>query len=158
MTEPTLEAGDRLPDLNLPDETGERRTLTDLSGERGLVLYVYPKDDTPGCTIEAQDFRDVLPELRETGFEVAGLSQDGAESHCRFIDKYDLTFPLLTDSDGSFLEAIGAWGEKTLYGRKSEGVIRSTVVVSPEGEVLRLFRNVRAKGHAGRVVAELRTL
>lgn len=147
--------GDRLPAFRLPDETGTPRTVGDLAGPRGLVLYAYPKDDTPGCTIEAQDFRDRIGDFRAAGFAVAGISRDDAGSHCGFRDKYQLNFPLLTDADGSFLKEIGAYGEKTLYGRKSEGVLRSTVVVDPEGTVLRHYPNVRAKGHAERVLAEV---
>lgn len=150
-----MEKGSQLPAFALPDETGRERTVGDLAGPRGLVLYAYPKDDTPGCTIEAQDFRDRVDELRRAGFTVAGISMDDAGSHCGFRDKYQLNFPLLTDAEGSFLRAIGAYGEKTLYGRKVEGVLRSTVVVDPEGTVLRHYPNVRAKGHAERVVEDL---
>lgn len=150
-----MNEGDKLPKLALPDQDGKTRTVADLSGPKGLVLYVYPKDDTPGCTVEAQDFRDLLPELREKGYEVAGVSRDTAASHCDFRDKYDLPFPLLTDEDARFLEAVGAYGEKTLYGKKSVGIIRSTVVVDPEGKVVRHYPNVRAKGHAERVLREL---
>ncbi|HSL83222.1 MAG TPA: peroxiredoxin, partial [Thermoanaerobaculia bacterium] len=146
----------KIPAFELPDQDGKARTVGDLAGPKGLVLYAYPKDDTPGCTIEAQDFRDVLPELRELGFEVAGISRDPANSHCRFIDKYGLTFPLLTDESASFLEGIGAFGEKTMYGRTTKGILRTTVVVDPEGRVLRAYPNVRAKGHAERVVADLK--
>lgn len=150
-----MNEGDKLPKLALPDQDGKTRTVADLAGPKGLVLYVYPKDDTPGCTVEAKDFRDLLPELREKGYEVAGVSRDTAASHCDFRDKYDLTFPLLTDEDAQFLEAIGAYGEKTLYGKKSVGIIRSTVVVDPDGKVVRHYPNVRAKGHAERVLREL---
>ena len=149
-----METGSALA-LELPDESGTTRTVGDLAGERGLVLYAYPKDDTPGCTIEAQDFRDLVGGFRRAGFAIAGISMDDAASHCSFRDKYDLTFPLLTDPDGAFLRSIGAYGEKTLYGRKSEGVLRSTVVVDPAGTVLAHYPNVRAKGHAERLLADL---
>lgn len=150
-----METGSALPTLELPDESGTTRTVGDLAGERGLVLYAYPKDDTPGCTIEAQDFRDLVGDFRRAGFAIAGISMDDAASHCSFRDKYDLNFPLLTDPDGAFLRSIGAYGEKTLYGRKSEGVLRSTVVVDPAGTVLAHYPNVRAKGHAERLLADL---
>lgn len=153
-----MEKGSELPRFELPDETGTERTVGDLAGERGLVLYAYPKDDTPGCTIEAQDFRDRIDDFRRAGFAVAGISMDDAASHCSFRDKYDLNFPLLTDPDGAFLREIGAYGVKTLYGRKSEGVLRSTVVVDPEGTVLAHYPNVRAKGHADRVLGDLEKL
>lgn len=150
-----MEEGGKIPAFALPDQDGKTRTLKDLAGPKGLVLYAYPKDDTPGCTIEAQDFRDRLGEIRELGYEVAGISRDPADSHCKFIDKYGLTFPLLTDPDASFLEQIGAYGEKTMYGRTSRGIIRTTVVVDPEGRVVKAYPNVKAKGHADRVVRDL---
>lgn len=150
-----MRRGDQLPAFELPDESGTKRTVGDLAGRRGLILYAYPKDDTPGCTIEAQDFRDHGDAFRAAGFAIAGISMDDAGSHCSFRDKYDLDFPLLTDADGSFLRQIGAYGEKTFYGRKLEGVLRSTVVVDPEGKVLQHYPNVRAKGHAERVLRDL---
>ncbi len=150
-----MDAGQRFPELELPDQDGKVRTLTDLAGPKGLVLYAYPKDDTPGCTVEAKDFRDLLPRFREAGFEVAGLSPDGARSHCDFIGKYGLTFTLLSDPDRSFMATIGAFGEKTLYGKTVEGVIRSTFAVGPDGTVIRAWHNVRAKGHAQRVLDAL---
>jgi len=151
-----MEKGQNIPAFELPDQDGKARTVGDLAGPKGLVLYAYPKDDTPGCTIEAQDFRDVLPELRTLGFEVAGISRDPADSHCRFIDKYGLTFPLLTDESAGFLEEIGAFGEKQMYGRTTKGIIRSTIVVDPEGRVIEAYPNVHAQGHAERVLADLK--
>lgn len=151
-----MEEGRKIPAFELPDQDGKTRTVVDLSGPKGLVLYAYPKDDTPGCTLEAQDFRDLLPKLRELGFEVAGISQDPADSHCRFINKYGLNFTLLTDEDAGFLEAIGAFGEITLFGRKTKGVLRTTVVVDPEGRLLEAYAGVNAQGHAERVLADLK--
>jgi len=150
-----MDAGQRFPDFELPDQDGKVRTLADLAGSKGLVLYAYPKDDTPGCTIEAKDFRDLGSRLREAGFEVAGLSPDGAASHCDFIGKYGLSFPLLSDPDRSFMASIGAFGEKMNYGKTVEGVIRSTFAVAPDGTLIRAWHNVRAKGHAQRVLDAL---
>ena len=150
-----MEAGQKFPGFELPDQNGQARTLDDLAGPEGLLLYAYPKDDTPGCTVEAKDFRDLAPRFREAGFEVAGLSPDGADSHCDFIGKYDLTFPLLSDPERSFMASIGAFGEKTLYGKTVEGVIRSTFAVAPDGTVIEAWHNVRAKGHAQRVLDAL---
>lgn len=150
-----MDAGQTFPKLELPDQDGKVRTLADLAGPEGLVLYAYPKDDTPGCTVEAKDFRDLLPSFRKAGFEVAGLSPDGGESHCEFIGKYDLTFPLLSDSDLAFMTSVGAYGEKKLYGKTVEGVIRSTFALAPDGTVIRAWHNVRAKGHAQRVLDAL---
>lgn len=150
-----IQEGDTLPTLELPDQDGKRRPLAELTGPKGLILYVYPKDDTPGCTTEARDFRDLLPEIEAKGYKVAGLSRDSAESHCAFIDKHDLPFPLLTDADAAYLERLGAYGEKKLYGRVVEGIIRSTFVIGRDGTVEKALRNVRAKGHAARVLREL---
>jgi len=147
-----MDAGQRFPDFELPDQDGKTRTLADLAGPKGLVLYAYPKDDTPGCTVEAKDFRDLLPRFREAGFEVAGLSPDGASSHCDFISKYELTFPLLSDPELSCMPSVGAYGEKTMYGKTVTGVIRSTFAVAPDGTVIQAWHNVRAKGHAQRVL------
>lgn len=144
-----------LPPFSLPDEHGKLRSIGDLAGPKGLVIYVYPKDDTPGCTVEAQDFRTLLPAFAEKGFTVAGLSKDSAASHCRFIEKFGLTFPLLTDADGAWLEAVGAYGEKNLYGKIVKGILRTTFVVDPAGQLLRTYRNVKAAGHAERVLGEL---
>jgi len=151
-----MEAGQTFPSFALPDQDGKSRSLSDLAGSAGLVLYAYPKDDTPGCTIEAQDFRDLQKELDALGFAVAGVSPDPGDSHCQFIDKYGLTFPLLSDPDKTFLTSIGAYGEKTSYGKTVQGVIRSTVAVATDGTVIDAWNNVRAKGHAGRVLDALR--
>lgn len=150
-----LTAGQKLPTLELPDENGKLRTFDDLKGKKGLVLYVYPKDDTPGCTLEAQDFRDRLADFQQRGYNVVGISKDSAASHCKFIGKYDLSFPLLSDVDGKFLEAIGGFGEKKLYGKTSLGIIRSTYVADAAGKLLKVYPNVKAKGHAERVLADL---
>ena len=154
----SVEQGKKFPAFSLRDENGEARTLADLAGDRGLVLYVYPKDDTPGCTIEANDFRDLGDDFHTAGFAVAGLSKDSAESHCRFRARYGLDFPLLTDADGGFLAEIGGYGEKTMYGKKVEGIIRSTYVVGRDGTTLKVYPTVRAKGHAERVLRDVREL
>ena len=153
-----MEEGSKFPSFSLPDQDGKPRTLKDLTGDRGLVLYAYPKDDTPGCTIEATDFRDLAAELEDEGFRIAGVSKDPAESHQAFCKKYDLTFTLLTDAGGGFLEEVGAWGEKTMYGRTSEGIKRSTFVIGKDGTLVKHYPNVRAKGHAERVLADVRAL
>ncbi|MDY7095777.1 MAG: peroxiredoxin [Acidobacteriota bacterium] len=150
-----IQEGDQFPPFQLPDENGKERSLKDLTGDTGLVLYVYPKDNTPGCTVEAQDFRDQLETFRQHGYAVAGISKDSAKSHCNFIDKYDLTFPLLTDADAELLSQIGAFGEKKNYGRVYQGIIRSTFLVAADGTLQKAYRNVRAKGHVERVLRDL---
>ncbi len=151
-----LNAGDTFPSFSLPDQDGTRRSLGDLAGANGLILYVYPKDDTPGCTVEAQDFRSHEPAIGAKGYRVAGLSMDSAESHCKFIEKYQLSFPLLSDTGGDFLKSIGSYGEKNMYGRIVTGILRSTFVIGADGKIVKVYRNVRASGHAAKVANDLR--
>lgn len=122
------------------------------------VLYFYPRDNTPGCTIEAQEFRDHLKDFQAAGAEVFGVSRDSIASHCKFRDKYGLTFPLLTDADGAAMAKYQAWGDKVLYGKKITGVIRSTVVIDRNGTIARHWPKVAVKGHAADVLAFVRSL
>jgi peroxiredoxin Q/BCP len=150
-----VKEGDKLATFSLPDQDGKIRTLKDLAGKKGLVLYFYPKDNTPGCTLEAQDFRDRLGDFEALGFNVAGVSRDSVKSHCGFAAKYGLDFPLLSDAEGVLLEAAGAWQEKKNYGRTYMGIVRSTVVVDAKGKVLKVYPKVSAKGHALKVLEHL---
>ena len=151
-----IKSGEPAPPFSLPDAAGKRVALEDLAG-RDVVLYFYPKDDTPGCTKEACGFRDASAELQELGVEVFGVSPDSAESHTRFAEKYRLPFRLLSDPDKQVMEAYGAWGEKTLYGRKTTGVIRSTVWIGPDGRVRRHWARVSdAEKHPDQVLAALK--
>ena len=149
-----LEAGATAPAFTLPDQDGKPVKLSDFKGQR-VIVYFYPADDTPGCTKEACQFNDNLAAFASAGVDVVGISPDGAAKHQRFISKYDLNFRLLSDPDHKVMEQYGAYGEKTLYGRKSLGVIRSTFVVGPSGKLERVWYNVRADGHAAKVLAEL---
>jgi len=128
--------------------------LADFAGQR-VVVYFYPKDDTPGCTKEARQFNDKLAGFQAAGVPVIGISPDRADSHVRFRTTYGLEFPLLSDPDHAVMERYGAWGETSMYGRKSTGVIRSTFAVDPESRVERAWYNVKADGHAARVLAEV---
>ena len=151
-----LQTGEPAPPFALHDAAGRRLALDDLAGKH-VVLYFYPKDDTPGCTKEACGFRDAWHDLQALGAVVLGVSPDSADSHTRFAEKYRLPFPLLSDPDKRVMEAYGAWGEKTLYGRKTTGVIRSTVWVGPDGLVRRHWPRVsKAETHPDEVLAALR--
>lgn len=143
---PRLQTGDQAPAFTLPDRSGTPVSLSDYAG-RSLILYFYPAAMTPGCTTQAQDFRDTLAKLNEAGYDVVGISPDKPAKLDRFAQAEGLTFPLLSDADRTVLEAYGAYGEKTMYGKKTVGVIRSTVVVGPDGRVALAKYNVRAKGH-----------
>ena len=147
-----LQPGDPAPDFTLADSTGTPVTLSDLRGRR-VVVYFYPAAMTPGCTTQACDFRDSLDALTAAGVAVLGVSPDPVEKLAEFAEREQLTYPLLSDPDKAVLEAWGAWGEKNSYGRTSVGVIRSTVVVDPDGKVELARYNVKATGH----VASLRT-
>ena len=151
-----LEAGDKAPAFSLPDQDGKKVALKDLLGKT-TVLYFYPADDTPGCTKEACQFNDNLATFSRAGAHVVGISPDGAAKHQRFRDKYGLRFPLLSDPEHKVMESYGAWGEKTLYGKKTTGVIRSTFLLDDKGKVVRAWYNVRADGHAEKVLEEVRS-
>ncbi len=135
-----------------PTSTATIVRLADFAGKR-VVVYFYPADDTPGCTKEACQFTERDTAFEQAGIEVVGVSPDDAASHQRFRQKYGLTVRLLTDASHEVMERYGAWGEKTLYGRKSTGVMRTTVLIGPDGVVLRVWRHVRADGHAEKVLA-----
>ena len=146
-----IEVGKKAPAFTLESSDGGKVKLSDYAGKT-VVVYFYPRDNTPGCTVEANDFNAALPELKKLGAVVLGVSKDSIASHCKFRDKYKLTFPLLSDADTKMMEKYGAWGEKVLYGRKSIGVIRSTVLIGKDGKVLQHWPKVSAKGHADKVV------
>jgi len=150
----TIEIGDRAPAFTLLDDRGEKTSLADFAG-RGLVLYFYPKAFTPGCTTEACDFRDSHERFAAAGYAIAGVSPDSPATLARFRDEYHLPFRLLSDPDHAVAEAYGAWGTKKNYGREYEGLIRSTFVIGADGTVERVFGNVKAKGHAERLGADL---
>lgn len=149
-----VEAGSPAPPFALPSGDGDTVALSDLHG-RQVVLYFYPKDDTPGCTTQACDLRDSWRAIQEAGAVVLGVSPDGPDSHARFAHKFQLPFPLLADEDHAVAEAYGAWGEKSMYGRTYMGIIRSTVIIDGEGIVSHVFPRVRPKGHAAMVLAAL---
>jgi peroxiredoxin Q/BCP len=149
-----MKSGDRVPSIRLPSDSGDEVDLAAASAHGKTVIYFYPKDDTPGCTREAQAFTAAIKKLSSLGAKVYGISKDGTESHCRFRDKYSLNFPLLSDKELAAHKAFGAWGEKTMYGKKVTGVIRSTFLVE-NGTVSRVYANVKVDGHVDAVLAAL---
>src|SRR5262249_35920924 len=150
-----MEEGDVAPDFTLRDAAGKNVSLSDFQG-RDVILYFYPKDDTPGCTKEACGFRDAWTDLQERGVVVLGVSADDAASHERFAAKYRLPFTLLSDPDHKVMKKYGAYGEKTLYGKKTVGVIRSTVWIGPDGRVRRHWARVaNASEHPDKVLESL---
>jgi len=150
----TLAEGDPAPPFSLPDHDGTTVSLGDYAGRR-LVVYFYPADDTPGCTKEACQFSDLVDDYAALGVEVLGISPDGGSKHQRFRAKYGLKIALLSDADHEVMELYGAYGDKTLYGRKTVGVIRSTFLVGPDGRIERAWYHVRADGHAAKVLEAL---
>ena len=150
----TPQSGEPAPDFSLPDERGTTHRLSDQRG-RWTVVYFYPKDDTPGCTTEACQFRDAETVIAERGADVWGISPDGARSHARFREKFGLPFTLLSDVDHTVAERYGAWQLKQSYGRESWGIQRSTFLVDPEGRVARAWPKVKADGHAAEVLHAL---
>jgi peroxiredoxin Q/BCP len=151
---PTIKEGAKAPAFTLESADGAKVSLADFKGQQ-VVLYFYPKDDTPGCTLEAQAFRDALSRFKRKKAVVLGVSRDSTTSHCRFRDKYGLNFPLLSDPEGKVVQAYGAWGEKNMYGKKSMGIIRTTVVIDADGKVAKVFPKVKVAGHAEDVLAAL---
>ena len=152
-----LEVGKQAPAFTMASSEGGKVKLADFAG-KVVVLYFYPRDNTPGCTVEAENFRDAVPALKKLGAVVLGVSKDSIESHCKFRDKYTLNFPLLSDPEGKTLEAYGAWGDKVLYGKKSKGIIRSTVLIGKDGKVVKHWPKVTVKGHVDDVVAAVKAL
>ena len=148
------EAGDPAPDIALPDETGTVHRLADQRG-RWTVVYFYPKDDTPGCTVEACEFRDANETIHERGADVWGISPQGAQSKRAFREKFGLPFILLADTDHAVADAYGAWVEKVNYGKTSMGVARTTFLVDPEGRIAHTWPKVKPEGHAAEVIAAL---
>ena len=152
-----LQPGDKAPDFDLPADGGGRVRLADLKG-RTVALYLYPKDDTSGCTSEAQQFTALADDFAAAGAVVIGLSKDSVKRHDKFKAKYDLKVILASDESGATVEALGAWVEKSLYGRKYMGIDRSTFLIDGEGMVRQVWRKVKVPGHAEQVLKAVRAL
>jgi thioredoxin-dependent peroxiredoxin len=152
-----IEPGQKAPAFTLTADDGQKVRLGDLAGSP-VVLYFYPKDDTPGCTKEACAFRDLKDDLKKLGARVFGVSPDDVASHVKFRDKYQLNFPLLADPDHATAEKYGAWREKNMYGKKSMGVQRSTYLIDEQGKVAKVWKRVQVDGHDQQVLEALREL
>jgi len=152
-----IEPGKKAPAFTLTADDGKKIKLSDLKG-KPVVLYFYPKDDTPGCTREACAFRDRSKELKKLGAVVLGVSADDVASHEKFRDKYELNFPLLADTDHKVAEKYGAWREKNMYGKKSMGIQRSTYLIDAEGKVAQVWKRVQVDGHDEKVLAAIQEL
>ena len=149
-----LKVGQKAPDFTVMDDKGEKLKLADLKGKK-VVLYFYPKDDTPGCTKEACAFRDGIDKIKKRGAVVLGVSADSVESHKKFKSKFDLNFPLLADSDKKMIEAYGVWKEKSMYGKKYMGIERTTFVIDENGKIAHIFPKVKVDQHYDEVLEAL---
>jgi thioredoxin-dependent peroxiredoxin len=149
-----LKIGDKAPAFEAVDQDGNAIALKDFSGSK-LILYFYPKDDTPGCTAEACNLRDNYELLLKKGYKILGVSADDEKSHKKFIEKYVLPFPLIPDKAKNIMKAYGAWGMKKLYGREYEGVLRTTYVISEKGMIEKVFTKVDTKNHTAQILAEM---
>ena len=143
------------PTFTLPDQSGKLHSLADYKG-KWVVLYFYPKDDTPGCTKEACSFRDANSELQKLGAVVLGVSKDTVKSHTKFAEKYSLNFPLLSDESREMIKAYGAWGVKRFMGRAFEGILRNSVLINPHGEIVKVYEKVDPKTHTIQILQDLK--
>lgn len=152
-----IKVGNKAPDFTLETDGGGKVKLSDLKGKK-VVLYFYPKDDTPGCTTEACSFRDDLPKFQKSGAEIIGISKDDPSSHDKFKAKYDLNFTLASDPDLEAIKAYDVWKEKNMYGKKTMGVERSTFLIDEDGKVAKEWRKVKVDGHADEVYEAVKNL
>ena len=150
----TLEVGNNAPDFSIINQNGKTIGLDDLSG-KWSVIYFYPRDDTPGCTVEAKEFTELNNKFKENGASIYGVSPDNEAKHCKFIDKYDLKIDLLADTEKTMLSDYGVWQEKSMYGKTYMGVVRTTYLINPDGNISEAWPKVKAKGHAEAVLNRL---
>ena len=150
-----ISANQPAPEFALPDQDGLIRTLAEFRG-KPVVLYFYPKDDTPGCTVEACNFRDDYSVYEDAGVVILGISPDTAKSHTKFKNKFNLPFTLLADEDHKVADAYGTWGPKKFMGREYEGILRTTFLIGPQGDILKVFENVKPDGHSAEVLSTLK--
>jgi thioredoxin-dependent peroxiredoxin len=151
-----LAEGKKAPPFTAVDSEGKKVKLSDLVGEKGLVLYFYPKDSTPGCTTEACDFRDHQANLKKLGYSVVGISKDSTKSHQKFIEKQSLNFDLLTDESGEICEKYGVWQEKQFMGKKFLGIVRSTFLMDASLKIQKIYSPVKVKGHVEQIMNDIK--
>lgn len=144
----------KAPDFSLPDQTGKIHRLSDYKG-KWLIVYFYPKDDTPGCTKEACNFRDASKEYQKRGVAIVGISKDSIKSHEKFAGRYKLNFPILADELGEVIESYGAWGQKSMFGKKYMGILRNTYLINPEGEIAKEYEGVKPEVHNKELLKDL---
>ena len=152
-----LDVGDSVPTFSLPSSSGKEISLADYKGKK-IVLYFYPKDDTPGCTTEACEFRDNLKNYADVNAVIIGVSKDPLKSHDKFIEKYELPFELISDEDGKLLDAFGVWKEKSMYGKTFMGVERTTFLIDENGKIAKSWRKVSVPNHVAAVLEEAKSL
>jgi peroxiredoxin Q/BCP len=152
-----VKEGEPAPDFELPDQTGERHSLTHHRGE-WILLYFYPKDDTPGCTKEACGIRDAYADFKENKIEVFGVSVDSVESHGKFAEKYHLPFTLLSDADKKAVNEYGVYGKKKFMGREYQGTLRTSFLIDPEGRIAKIYEDVKPEAHAEEILRDFRAL
>ncbi len=152
---PALEVGKKVPNLNALTTKEKTVKLADLVGKNGMIVYFYPKDMTPGCTTEACDFRDNFARLKKLGYSIVGVSKDSAKSHQKFTEKEELNFELLADESKEICEAFGVWKEKVFMGKKGMGIVRTTFILNSDLKILKIYNNVKAKGHVDQIILDL---
>jgi len=150
-----LKEGDKAPDFNITDQNGKIQTISDYSGKK-IILFFYPKDLTPGCTTESCDLRDNYEDLKKEGFEVIGVSADNEKKHQKFIDKHNLPFNLLADTDRDVLNRYGVWGEKKFMGKTYNGIHRTTFIIDEKGVIEKIISKVKTKNHTQQILEELK--
>lgn len=153
----TLKIGDKAPGFRLPDQFGKEHDLKDYAG-KWVLLYFYPKDDTPGCTIEACAMRDSFPKFRKLGIAVLGASPDSVKKHAKFAEKHELPFTLLADTEKTLVNAYGVWAKKKFMGREYMGTLRNSYLIDPKGKIAKTYEGVKPKDHAEEVLADLKAL
>lgn len=153
-----LEAGKMVPVFTGVTTEGKKIKLEDIVGKKGVVLYFYPKDNTPGCTTEACDFRDNLSAIKKLGYSVVGVSKDNEASHKKFIEKQDLNFELISGIDCDIVEKFGVWEEKSMMGKKYMGIIRTTFLIRNDGKILKVYNNVKVKDHVSEIIKDIKEI